>query len=208
MNKAIGAEGVKRDAVGHDAHEYRLAQIDYDCESGGVNGQQAQDRDSFAVAEADAAIPFVLGGSAAATISPCIVDECLAPHAAKDTGAGIDTFRAVRAFELVRGLADIDAHGTGTYAFLAMDAPAAFILKKHLKGVLIGEHVLQVAVWADGGAEGLAQESEVEERYQRDAGAHDATGGADVEREKAVKEVGGRNKKRHEDEGKENGSRQ
>ena len=85
------------------------------------------------------------------------------------------------AFQLVRAFANVDAHGAGAHAFLAMDAVARVGWEKDLQRVAIGEHVLQVAVGADRGAEALTEESEVEKCEQRDAGAKDAAGGADVE---------------------------
>ena len=141
-------------------------------------------------------------------VAPCVVDHRFAAHFAEHLGAGVDAFGAVGALKLVRGFANVDAHGTGAHAFLAKDALAGVFLKVDQQGVLVGQHVLQVAVRADGGAEARAQEGEIEDGDQGDAGAGDAGGGAHVKREQAMEEVDGRNKIGDEDKGDEDGGGQ
>lgn len=131
------------------------------------------------------------------------MNDSLPVHFAEDAGTSIDAFGAVGALELMRGLADVDAHRASADTFGAVDAHVLGIVKVNQQRVLVGKHVLEVAIGADSGAESLAKESKVKEGDGRNCSTEDAARGTNVKAHQSMEEIQGWNKIRDEDKGEE-----
>ena len=84
------------------------------------------------------------------------------PKLSQDPRACVNALCAMRALQLMRRLTNVDAHGAGMHALFTVDAAAGIVLEAHQQRMFIRQHVLQVAVRADAGAEALAQKREIE----------------------------------------------